>query len=121
MHRLNLASVIVVVLFAISISGCSWIRGASTPALISPDPDFITVQEKCFYPETAIPEALITPLDEIVDKHTAHRVYTERGTFRIEPGYFIDPEHLDMDSSLPSRASEPWNPASGNHPFLFTH
>ncbi len=60
-------------------------------------------------------------LAEIVDKHTTRTVYTDRGTFRIETGYFVDPHRWLLDDAHKRiLTSDPtvWDPILMNHPFL---
>ena len=86
------------------------------------DPDVIAVERRCFYPDTSIPDDLMQPLAEIVDRHTTRTIETERGAFRVEVGYFLDfhrSGHLD-DAHKPVSTPTPaaWDPDLMNHPFL---
>ena len=84
-------------------------------------PEVIEIEQRCFYPGTGIPDDLMGPLAEIVDKHTTRTVATERGAFRIETGYFVNHHRWVLrDESNPDPTPSPtsWDPSLMNHPFL---
>ena len=86
-----------------------------------PDPTSIAIAQKCFYPDTDVPDDLMAPLAEIVDNHTSRTVFTDRGTFRFEVGYFRDPNRGYWDDNhnpLPAPSPAAWSPSLANHPFL---
>ncbi len=55
------------------------------------------IESKCFYMGTTIPKVLMSPLAEVVNKHTRRYVITGDGTMRIEPGYI----HAEDDHAHP--------------------
>ena len=92
-------------------------------ATVSPDPTIVAIERRCFYPDTGIPEDLMAPLADIVDKHTTRTVVAERGAFRIEVGYFVDFHRWPLDDvhkPIPTPTPTAWDPDLMNHPFL-TH
>ena len=96
-------------------------RFAPTPVL--PDPTVTAIELRCYYSGTGIPDDLMAPLAEIVDKHTTRTVVTDRGTFRIEVGCFVDIHRWLLDDAhnpIPTPTSTAWSPVLMNHPFL-TH
>ena len=95
------------------------IRFASPP--VPPDPTVTAIELKCYYSGTGIPEDLMAPLAEIVDEHTTRTVVTDRGTFRIEVGYFVDVHRWLLDDAhnpIPTPTTTAWDPVLMNHPFL---
>ena len=70
--------------------------------------------------DTDVPRTLMEPLFQIVDKHTTRNVYTDRGTFRVEVGYFLGMEGVldDDHNPIPTPAPDEWDRALSNHPFL---
>ncbi len=95
----------------------------STRVPVPKDPDVIAIERRCFYPDTSIPDDLMQPLADIVDKHTTRTVVTDRGTFRVEVGYFIDFQRWHLDDAhkpIPTPTPTAWDPDLMNHPFL-TH
>ena len=96
-------------------------RFTSTPTPVLPDPTVTAIELRCYYSGTGIPEDLMAPLADIVDKHTTRTVVTDRGTFRIEVGYFVDVRRWLLDDAhnpIPTPTSSPWSPVLMNHPFL---
>ena len=86
-----------------------------------PDPTAVAIAQKCFYPDTDVPDGLMAPLAEIVDSYTSRTVFTDRGTFRFEVGYFRDPSRGYWDDNhnpLPAPSPAAWSPSLSNHPFL---
>ena len=95
----------------------------SVPVPTSKDPIVIAIERRCFYPDTSIPNDLMQPLAEIVDKHTTRTIATGRGTFRVEVGYFMDFHHGSLDDAhkpITTPTPTAWDPDLMNHPFL-TH
>lgn len=93
------------------------------PTTIPPNPEEAAIERRCFYPDTSIPDDLMQPLADIVDRHTTRTVVTERGTFRVEVGYFVDFNRWHLDDAhkpIPTPTPTAWDPDLINHPFL-TH
>lgn len=105
-------------------------RPTSTPSPVpfsisglipTPNPAIASIERRCFYPDTSIPDDLMQPLAEIVDKHTTRTIVTERGTFRVEVGYFVDIRRWHLDDAhkpIPTPTPTAWDPVLMNHPFL---
>ena len=88
-----------------------------------PDPEEAVIERRCFFPDTSVPDGLMQPLADIVNKHTTRTVVTDRGTLRVEVGYFVDFYRGSLDDahkSIPTPVPTAWDPDLMNHPFL-TH